>query len=152
MTVLVFNTSEDVHFHIGKPIGPGPWMTLDQARIDMFAKATGDHQWIHTDPERASSGPYGTTIAHGYLTLSLIPRLAADLYTLAFGSARVNYGCNKVRYPAPIRTGSRIRATATPITCSTTDRGTLVTTKFAIEVDNDDRPALVAETLTLVVP
>ncbi|WP_305094371.1 MaoC family dehydratase [Prescottella sp. R16] len=150
MTVLTFDTPDEVHNQLGRVIGPGPWLTIDQARIDTFAEATGDHQWIHTDPERAASGPYGTTIAHGYLTLSLLPVLAADLYTFAFGSARVNYGCNKVRYPSPVPVGSRIRAAAKPVTCSTTPKGTLVTVEFTVEVEGSTVPALVAETVALV--
>ncbi len=146
-----FGSLDALHSALGDTIGPGEWLTVDQARIDAFADTTGDHQWIHTDPERAATGPYGATIAHGYLTLSLLPTLAAGLYRIEVGSARVNYGSNKVRYPAPVRTGSRIRASATPLECRTTDAGTFLTTRFVVEIDGSDKPALVAETVVLFV-
>ena len=92
---------------VGETLGPGDWLTIDQYRIDAFADATGDHQWIHVDPERAAAGPYGATIAHGYLMQSLIPLLAAGLYTIQTGSARINYGSNTIRFPTPVIAGSR---------------------------------------------
>lgn len=145
-----FDSVDALHAALGDPIGPGEWLTVEQNRIDAFADVTGDHQWIHTDPERAAAGPYGATIAHGYLTLSLLPMLVAGLYTITTGSARVNYGSNKVRYPAPVRTGARIRASATPLDCRTTDAGTFLTTHVVVEIDGGDKPALVAETVTLI--
>ncbi|GAA4478748.1 MaoC family dehydratase [Rhodococcus olei] len=152
MTLRTFESIDAVRDALGDMIGPGEWFTVDQDRIDAFADATGDHQWIHTDPARAATGPYGATIAHGYLTVSLLPALAAGLYSIAVGSARVNYGSNKVRFPAPVRAGSRVRASATPIDCRTGDAGTFITTRFVVEVEGGDKPALVAETVTLVAP
>ncbi|WP_413783065.1 MaoC family dehydratase [Prescottella equi] len=137
---------------MGTPQGPGEWMLLDQERIDLFADATGDHQWIHVEPERAAQGPHGGTIAHGFLTLSVIPKLAQELYTLAFGSARINYGSNKVRFPHPVRSGSRVRLRATFVELDDVAAGTLLTTRFVVEIDGVDKPACVAEALTLLVP
>lgn len=152
MALRTFDSIDALRSALGETVGPGEWITVDQDRIDAFAETTGDHQWIHTDPARAATGPYGATIAHGYLTLSLLPALAAGLYAIDTGSARVNYGSNKVRFPAPVRVGSRIRASATPLECRTTDAGTFLTTRFVVEIEGGDKPALVAETVTLVVP
>lgn len=149
--VRVFDSLESIWNGLGETIGPGPWLTIEQDRIDRFAEVTGDRQWIHCDRERAVSGPYGTTIAHGYLTLSLLPNLAAGLYTVSVGSARVNYGSNKVRYPTPVRVGQRIRASATPLECRTAKAGTFLTVRFEVEVEGSDKPAVVAETVTLIV-
>src|SRR5260221_6054682 len=96
----------------GAEFGPSSWVEVPQKRIDLFAEATGDHQWIHVDPERAADGPFGTTIAHGYLTLSLIPCLTPKLFTVEGIRMGVNYGVNKVRFPSPVPVGSRLRATA----------------------------------------
>ena len=98
---------------IGQELGPTEWLDVDQERIDRFADATGDHQWIHVDAERAAEGPFGTTIAHGYLTLSLLPLLMSDTLNLTGYRMGINYGVNKVRFPAPVPSGSRIRATFT---------------------------------------
>ncbi|MEV6140061.1 MaoC family dehydratase [Nocardia sp. NPDC051990] len=148
----IFDSLDSIRNCLGEKIGPGPWVTIEQDRIDLFADVTGDRQWIHCDRERAVSGPYGATIAHGYLTLSLLPKLAAELYTVAVGSARVNYGSNKVRFPAPVRAGHRIRASATPVECRAADPGTFLSVRFEVEVEGSDKPAMVAETVTLIVP
>ena len=94
---------------VGHEIGVSDWLTVDQARIDLFAQATGDHQWIHVDPERAAAGPFGTTVAHGFLTLSLVPQLFATAFDIDDVRMGVNYGLNKVRFPAPVPAGSRLR-------------------------------------------
>lgn len=135
---------------IGEPLGSSRGFTVDQTRIDAFAEATGDRQWIHVDPERATSGPFGTTIAHGYLTLSLIPLMAADIYSLTFGSARLNYGCNKVRFPSPVPAGATLRASAEFVEVRREKQGTFVTTRFTITADGARRPACVAESVALV--
>ncbi|MCY4323394.1 MAG: MaoC family dehydratase, partial [Gammaproteobacteria bacterium] len=96
--------------HVGAVLGPTEWMLIDQARINLFADATGDHQWIHVDEDAARDGPFGATIAHGYLTLSLVNRFMPDLVTVTGTSMGVNYGCEKVRFPSPVIVGSRIRA------------------------------------------
>ena len=97
----MFSSVDEICAAVGETLGPGDWLTIDQYRIDAFADATGDHQWIHVDPERAATGPYGATIAHGYLMQSLIPLLAAGLYRIQTGSARINYGSNKMSHVTP---------------------------------------------------
>ncbi|KZB83163.1 MaoC family dehydratase [Amycolatopsis regifaucium] len=146
----VFASADDVRAVLGEEFGPTGWLTVDQARIDAFAEATGDHQWIHTDPELAATGPFGTTIAHGFLTLSLIPHFARELYRLDFGTARINYGLGKVRFPAPVPVGSRLRASATFTELKPGPAGVTVTTRYVVELDGAAKPACVAETLVVV--
>jgi acyl dehydratase len=107
----VFSTLDEVAAATGEELGSTDWVTIDQDRVDRFADATGDHQWIHVDVERAKEGPFGGTIAHGYLTLSLVPWLGSQVFSLETPGAKLNYGVNKVRFPNPLRVGSRIRAT-----------------------------------------
>lgn len=142
---------DEVRKALGTPLGPTDWLDIDQARIDAFAEATGDHQWIHVDAERAATGPFGRTIAHGFLTLSLIPMFSAQLFVLEFGTARLNYGLNRVRLPAPVPVGSRIRAVAEFCALTEVAAGQLLTTHYTIEVDGAAKPACSAEMLTLVV-
>ncbi|NKQ55540.1 MaoC family dehydratase [Amycolatopsis sp. K13G38] len=148
----VFPAIGDLEAALGTTVGPTAWCTIEQDRIDAFAEATGDHQWIHVDPGRAAEGPYGRTIAHGYLTLSLIPRFGGELFRLDFGSARLNYGLNKVRFPAPVPVGSRLRARAEFLELRPVPAGTQLTTRYTIELDNAAKPACVAEMLTLLLP
>ena len=108
----VFKTFDEVSEAAGEELGTSDWLTIDQDRVDAFADATGDHQWIHVDVERAKEGPFGGTIAHGYLTLSLVPMFATQIFTLETPGAKLNYGVNKVRFPNPVRVGSRVRCTA----------------------------------------
>ena len=119
----MFSSVDEICAAVGETLGPGDWLTIDQYRIDAFADATGDHQWIHVDPERAATGPYGATIAHGYLMQSLIPLLAAGLYRIQTGSARINYGSNTIRFPTPVIAGSRVRATASIRECRSAQAG-----------------------------
>ena len=129
----------------GEELGTSDWMTVTQEQINTFADATGDHQWIHVDPERAATGPFGTTIAHGYLTLALLPVLAAQIYAiegLAFG---MNYGANKVRFPAPVPVDSRLRATATLLETKDTAIGTQCVVSFVVEREGADKPVCIAE-------
>lgn len=150
MSTRVFASLDEVRAALGETIGPSEPLIVDQQQIDAFAGATGDHQWIHTDPDRAANGPYGATIAHGYLTLSLIPQFAAQLVALEFGSARINYGVNKVRFPAPVRVGSRLRATVTFVDIAEGPAGAVLTAKYVVD-GGGAKPACVAETLVLVV-
>lgn len=147
-----FASLDDIRAVIGQEIGPGSPVVIDQERINAFADATGDHQWIHIDTERAAAGPFGSTIAHGFLTLSLIPMFAQDLYQIDFGSSRVNYGCNKVRFPSPVPVGSTLRASATFTDLSEGAGSHVLTTKFVISVEGAAKPSCVAETLTVLVP
>jgi acyl dehydratase len=137
---------------VGSRLGPSDWLLVDQARVDLFAEATGDHQWIHVDPERAATGPFGGTVAHGYLTVSLLPVLASPLLPAEGFSSRVNYGSDKVRFPAPLRVGTRVRGWLTPLSVEQTERGVLVRSKAEVEAEGLDRPVCVAEVLALLVP
>ncbi len=137
---------------VGQTFGPGHWLEITQDRVDAFADATGDHQWIHVDPARAAAGPYGGTIAHGYLTLSLLPLLGADVLGYDRCSARVNYGTEKVRFPQPVRVGARVRAHALIAGAREVAGGVQVTVRWTVEVDGADKPACVADAVVLLVP
>jgi acyl dehydratase len=147
-----FTSVDELAAAVGEPLGQTDWLELTQDRVDAFADATGDHQWIHVDVERAAKGPFGTTIAHGYLTLSLIPQFTAQLFTLDTPGARLNYGVNKVRFPRPVKVGSRIRATATITEVTDVPAGKQMVTRFVVEIDGEDKPACVADTVVLLLP
>ena len=136
----------------GEHLGTGDWVEITQDRIDTFADATGDHQWIHVDPEKAKAGPFGTTIAHGYLTLSLIPMLGKGIYTVTGISMGINYGLGKVRFPAVVPVGSRVRASAELVDVIDKPQGKQVTVRTTIEIEGGEKPACVAETMALFVP
>lgn len=129
----------------------GQWFLVDQGRINQFAHVTEDFQWIHTDPERAASGPFGTTVAHGLLTLSLIPRLIDGLFQVAGASAVINCGIDRVRFIEPVPNGSRIRACTELTAAKSSRRGVRATLHHAIEVDGGLRPVLVADTVHLFI-
>ncbi|MFX1757150.1 MaoC family dehydratase [Rhodococcus sp. As11] len=148
----VINGIDEVEKAVGEHLGYSDWLEIDQKRIDLFAEATGDHQWIHVDPERAEDGPYGRTIAHGYLTLSLLPVLGTQIFSLEGLKMKVNYGSNKVRYPAPVPVGSRIRAGAEFTSLERTTKGANLVVGYTIEIEGGERPALVAETVVVLVP
>jgi len=140
-------------------IAVGDWLTIDQTRIDAFAAATGDSQWIHVDPERARrESPYGTTVAHGFLTLSLLPFLTGsnspDYLRRHFPGMRlrVNYGLNRLRLPAPVRCGARIRARTVLKEAMLLDAGLEVVYRFSVEIEGEEKPALVAEQVVRVFP
>jgi acyl dehydratase len=130
---------------IGKELGPTEWLEVDQERIDRFADATGDHQWIHVDPERAAEGPFGTTVAHGYLTLSLLPLLMSGALNLTGYGMGINYGLNKVRFPAPVPSGSRVRATFTVQSVEDVPAGEQGVVLATVEREGSDKPVCVAE-------
>ena len=137
---------------VGTDLGVGEWFTVDQARIDAFADVTEDWQWIHVDSERAAEGPYGATVAHGYLTLSLIPRLGGEIFRVEGARMQVNYGSNKVRFPHPVTAGSRIRAVASLVAAEHTPVGVQGVIRYTVEIEGQDKPACVAETVRLLVP
>ena len=132
---------------VGTELGTSDWNTVTQEQINLFADATGDHQWIHVDPDKAANGPFGTTIAHGYLTLSLLPVLGAQIYDVKKKRMGVNYGANKVRFPAPVPVGSRIRATATLVAADDIAIGTQFTLTFVIEREGGDKPVCIADVI-----
>jgi acyl dehydratase len=144
---MTFASIEALRDAIGKDLGYSDWITIDQARINQFADATGDHQWIHVDPERAARGPFKTTIAHGYLTLSLLPALTSGLVRVDGIRMGVNYGLNKVRFPAPVPVDSRVRAHVEIVSVEDIGGGVQVTSRVTIERDGGDRPVCVAESV-----
>jgi acyl dehydratase len=138
----------DLQALVGQPIGTSDWITVDQARIDAFADATLDHQWIHVDAERAAQGPFGTTIAHGFLTLSLLPAFFASAFDIGDVRMGVNYGLNRVRFTAPVPSGSRLRASFRLLSYEPLDGGAQLVTEATVEREGADRPACVAEVVT----
>jgi acyl dehydratase len=145
-----FTTVDQLTEAVGEDLGSTGWLEITQERVDAFADATGDHQWIHVDVDRAKEGPFGGTIAHGYLTLSLIPHFTPELFELDTPGAKLNYGVNKVRFPNPVKVGSRIRATAQIADVSDVSAGKQMVTKYVLEIDGEDKPACVAETVVLL--
>jgi acyl dehydratase len=138
-------TVEDLHAAKGTRLGTGEWTTVDQPQIDLFADATHDHYWIHVDPDRAKDGPFGATIAHGLLTLSLLPELVDQIYAVSGATMGINYGFNRVRFTAPVPAGSRVRATVDLLDVADVAGGVHLTTAVAVELEGSERPALVAE-------
>ena len=147
----VVNGLDELATLVGEHLGYSEWLLIDQQRVDLFADATGDHQWIHVDPERAASGPFGTTIAHGYLTVSLIPALVAQIWSLQGISMGINYGSNKVRFPASVPVGSNVRAAAEVLSVTPNERGAQVTLRVTIECDAAAKPVCIAETVAIFV-
>ncbi|WP_319435657.1 MaoC family dehydratase [Mycobacterium sp. RTGN5] len=136
---------------LGNHLGYSDWHTVTQQQINEFAEATGDRQWIHVDTEKAASGPYGRTIAHGYLTLSLVPLLAKQIYQVSGLSMGVNYGLDKLRFPAPVPVDSRIRAGAELVAVEVSGNRGRATVRFTVEVEGGDRPACVLDSVALMV-
>ena len=148
----VFTSLDEVAAAQGEELGTTDWVVIDQDRVDRFADATGDHQWIHVDVEKAAPGPFGGTIAHGYLTLSLVPWLGSQVFALETPGAKLNYGVNKVRFPNPVRVGSRVRNTVSVGDVTDLPSGKQLTLKHVIEIEGQDKPACVAETVVLLLP
>ena len=145
-----FNGLDEFEQAVGTHLGYSGCHTITQEQINLFAEATGDHQWIQTDPERAA-GPFGTTIAHGYLTLSLVPTLVGQIYTVEGLAMGVSYGSNKVRFPSPVPAGSRVRAGAELLELTRNPGGAQATVRVTIEREGADKPACVAETVFALV-
>jgi acyl dehydratase len=148
----VFTTFDEIEAAAGEEIGTSDWVQITQQRVDRFADATGDHQWIHVDVEKAKNGPFGGTIAHGYLTLSLVPWLGSMVFSLQTPGAKLNYGVNKVRFPSPVLVGSRIRSRITINAVTDLPTGKQLTVNHVIEIEGQDKPACVAETVVLLLP
>ena len=149
---LHIDTPASIIDHVGSTLGPTEWIEIDQDRINLFAEATGDHQWIHVDPERAAAGPFGTTIAHGYLTLSLVNLLLPDLVAVDGASMGVNVGLEKVRFPAPVPAGGRLRGTGVVVSADEVGGGVQVVVRVTIEIDGSDKPAAVIDTVSRFFP
>jgi acyl dehydratase len=146
----VFTTFDELAEAVGEELGTSEWVEVTQERVDQFAEATGDHQWIHVDVEKAAAGPFGGTIAHGYLTLSLVPWLGSQVFGLETPGAKLNYGVNKVRFPNPVRVGKRIRLHVTMGDVTEIPAGRQVTLRHKVEIEGEEKPACVAETVALL--
>jgi acyl dehydratase len=144
----VFNGLDELRAAAGTQVGASDWMTIEQARVNTFADATDDHQWIHVDEEKAKAGPFGGTIAHGFLTLSLLPKLLSQVYRIEGVTMGVNYGLNKLRFTAPVPVGSKIRGVIDLDDVTEVKGGVQVTTRVTVEIEGSERPALVAEWIT----
>ena len=148
MAATTLNGPDDVRANVGKHLGYSEWITVDQERVNLFADATGDHQWIHVDVERATSGPFGAPIAHGYLTLSLSNYFLPQIVEVQGFSAGVNYGVDKVRFPSPVKVGSRVRAGAELAAVSDVTGGLQTTIVITVEVEGSPKPACVIDSLS----
>ncbi|MFF5208499.1 MaoC family dehydratase [Streptosporangium sp. NPDC000396] len=148
----IFNDVRELKAAAGEHLGHTEWRQITQEQVNLFADATGDHQWIHVDVERAKEGPFGTTIAHGYLSLSLLPSFMTELVRVDGLAMGINYGLNKVRFPSPVPVGARIRAGAELVDVKGTPAGYLSNMRLTIEVEGQAKPACIAETLSLYVP
>lgn len=145
----VFSCSDDVIQSVNKELGASDWLLIDQDRINQFANATGDHQWIHVDPEKAKSGPYGVTIAHGYLTLSLVNYFLPQIIQLEKLSMGINYGVDKVRFPAPVKCGSKIRGVAKTTQIDViNEKAVQATIRVTVEIDGEVKPACIIDTIS----
>ncbi|GAA1081175.1 MaoC family dehydratase [Kitasatospora arboriphila] len=147
-----FHGIEQLAQAAGTHLGYSDWHTVTQQQIDTFAEATGDHQWIHVDPAKAAQGPFGSTIAHGYLTLSLVPMLVWQVYRVEGLSMGVNYGANKLRFPSPVPVGSNVRAGVELLSVVPGGGGHQATARVTVEVEGLDKPACVVETVSILVP
>jgi acyl dehydratase len=147
-----FHDATELQDAVGEELGASDWVTIDQDRINTFADATGDHQWIHVDPERAKAGPFGVTIAHGYLTLALVPMLTSQIWTVEGVAAGINYGLNRVRFIQPVKVDSRIRSRAKLDSVAEVAGGLqlVVSHTIVVEVDGQEKTACVAETISRV--
>jgi acyl dehydratase len=148
----VFKTPLDMEAAVGQRLGESEWLHIDQARINLFADATGDHQWIHVDPERAKTGPFGTTIAHGYLTMSLVNMFLPQIVDVQGISMGVNYGADKMRFPSPVKVNSRVRGVGDLIAVENVKGGIQATVRVTVEIEGSDRPACVVDTISRYYP
>jgi acyl dehydratase len=149
--MMILNGLADLDSHLGDVLGTSGWLEVSQRTIDDFAHVTGDEQWLHVERERAAHGPYGTTIAHGYLILSLLPRLAADAYAIDGSLMRINYGLERVRFPSPVPSGARVRVTSTLTDVTRTPGGARIVVHNVVESEGAEKPACVADTVSLLV-
>jgi acyl dehydratase len=144
----VFNSPAELSSAVGQHLGHSEWLSVTQERINLFAEATGDHQWIHVDPERAKDGPFGACIAHGYLTLSLVNMFLPQIVEVRGIRMGVNYGVEKVRFPSPVRVDSRVRGTGELIAVEAIKGSVQATIRVTVEIEGNDRPACVADTIS----
>ncbi len=148
----IFNTPHDLRNAVGDRLGESDWLMIEQSRIDSFAEATGDHQWIHVDPVRAQGGPFGATIAHGYLTLSLVNKFLPEIIDVQGISMGVNVGIEKARFPAPVKVGSRVRGVGELVSVEEVKGGVQSVVRITVEIEGSDRPACVVDTISRYFP
>ena len=144
----VFASLDDLAPAVGTHLGHSDWVEIDQSRIDQFAESTGDHQWIHVDPQRAAAGPFGSTIAHGYLTLSMTNQFLPEIVQVEGISMGVNYGVDRVRFPAPVVVGSRVRGGAELVQVDEVSGGVQTVIRITVEIEGSDRPACVVDSVS----
>ncbi|KHK49482.1 dehydratase [Ralstonia sp. A12] len=144
----VFDSAQAILDAVGQRLGESAWTEVTQAQINGFADATGDHQWLHVDPERAANGPFGACIAHGYLTLALVNQFLPEILTVDNMKMGVNYGCDKVRFPAPVRVGSRLRGVGELVKAEPLQGGVQAVVRMTVEVEGQDKPGCVADTIS----
>lgn len=148
MTVTIIDKPSDLLGKEGLKIGPSEWLEMSQERVNTFAEATGDHQWIHVDPERAKTGPFGGTIAHGYLTLSLAAKFMDEILTINGMSMGINYGTDRVRFLAPVLVGKRVRGVGEFLEIKEAGGGYQSVLRVTIEIEGEDKPACVVDTIS----
>ncbi|MEH6604393.1 MAG: MaoC family dehydratase [Pseudomonadales bacterium] len=148
----VFTSPHELHEAVGEQLGKSDWLSVDQERINLFADATGDHQWIHVDPEKAKEGPFGGCIAHGYLTLSLVNLFLPQIIDVQNISMGVNYGCEKVRFPSTVPVGSRVRGSGELVQVDAVKGGVQAVVRVMVEVEGSERPACVVDTISRYFP
>ncbi len=148
----VFKTPAELEAAVGRHLGYSEWLPITQQRIDQFAEATGDHQWIHVDPERAKDGPFGVCIAHGYLTLSLVNFFLPQILDVQGISMGVNYGADRLRFPAPVPVGSKVRGAAELLAVEEVKGGVQATIRVTVEIEGSDRPGCVIDTISRYYP
>lgn len=144
----VFNDAAGMLAAVGQSLGSSDWLIIDQERINLFADATGDHQWIHVDPVKAASGPFGATVAHGYLTLSLVNLFLPQIVRVEGARMGVNYGCDRVRFPAPVKVSSSVRGVGELVKAEPLDQGVQMTVRVTVEIEGHDRPGCVVDTIS----
>lgn len=152
MSARIFATPAALLDAVGENFGPTEWVTIEQERIDLFAQATDDHQWIHVDPERAKDGPFGSTIAHGYLTMSLVNRFLPDLVEVRGVSMGINIGTDTLRFLNPVRTGSRIRGAGELVKAEEAKGGIQAVVRVTVEIEGEEKPACVVDTISRFYP
>jgi acyl dehydratase len=145
-----FTSAAEVEAAVGEHLGESSWRTITQEQVNLFADATDDHQWIHVDPERATAGPFGATIAHGYLSLSLLAAFSLEVISTEGVQMAINYGLDRVRFLAPVRVGSRVRSSADLLTATPADAGLRIAVRHTVEIEGEAKPALVADSLALL--
>ena len=144
----IFESADEILAAVGQRLGESDWLQIDQRRIDQFAEATGDHQWIHVDPVRAAAGPFGACIAHGYLTLSLASYFLPQIIQINNMKMGVNYGCDKIRFPAAVRVGARLRGVGELVRAERVGEGVQATIRVTVEIEGEQRPACVVDTIS----